>query len=186
MTQKRKTCGLCLRPLKTCLCSLVVKIDTKTEVIIWQHPSEHLHPKGTAQLLNLCLNNSTLVLGEVLSPEELSIDLNSCVLLYPDNEESVHSKSPHPPSPKQLLIIDGTWRKSRKIIYCNPWLQKLPRLPIKPITGEYRIRKAEAGHQLSTFEACIKALVKLEGRQFKALDKTFDGFIEQYERFLPT
>ena len=36
----------------------------------------------------------------------------------------------HDPSRLRLIVLDGTWRKSRKMLYRNPLLQQLPRLSL--------------------------------------------------------
>ena len=61
------------------------------------------------------------------------------------------------------MVLDGTWRKSRKMLFCNPLLQQLPRLPLPDLPApRYRIRRAHAPHQLSTLEATCAALAHVE------------------------
>ena len=63
----------------------------------------------------------------------------------------------------RLVVIDGSWRKSRKMLYLNPVLQQLPRLPLQNLpAGHYTIRKAHKPGQLSTLEASCAALQQLE------------------------
>lgn len=184
MSEKRRCCKVCRRPLKTCFCDLVEPISTTTEVIIWQHPNERNHPKGSALLLHLCLPNSRLVVSERSSPEGLGIDSGRCALLYPgttavdvDNDRRVYD---------QILLLDGTWRKSRKMVYLNPWLQELPRVALADQSGAYTIRRAEAHYQLSTFEAAIFALQALEpNAQYAAASHAFTGFIARLSAFQP-
>jgi DTW domain-containing protein YfiP len=64
----------------------------------------------------------------------------------------------------RLVVIDATWRKSRKMLYLNPSLAALPRLALGDVPeSAYRIRKAHAPHQLSSFEAAAHALQQLTG-----------------------
>jgi DTW domain-containing protein len=82
-----------------------------------------------------------------------------------------------------LIIIDGTWRKSRKILCKNPYLQQLPRLVLQdlPVSG-YSIRKARKPHQLSTLEATCAALAQLENQinsntaKFEPITQSFLAF----------
>lgn len=181
---KRNYCGVCRRPQRTCLCDLVKPLHTDIEVVIWQHPSERDHAKGSAQLLHLCLPNSRLVLGEQLSAKALGICMSQCALLYP---------APSPPRApaelplvRQLLLLDGTWRKSRRLLHLNPWLNKLQRLPLEPQKGAYVIRKAEQSYQLSTFEAAVLALQRLEPQlNASPLRHVFTGFVERVQSFQP-
>jgi DTW domain-containing protein len=86
------------------------------------------------------------------------------------------------PSLLRLVVLDGTWRKSRKMLHLNPLLQQLPRLTLhNPPAPRYLIRKAQQSHQLSTLEATCAALVLLEGNTaaVATLLTAFDGFVAQ-------
>ncbi|WP_185235166.1 tRNA-uridine aminocarboxypropyltransferase [Teredinibacter franksiae] len=184
MDYKRPCCKSCGRPEIACLCRLVEAVETSVELVIWQHPSEQRRAKGTAKLLHLCLPNSRLVCAQQQLPADLKLDVTRCALLYPaaQGEETTASEGCRV---DQLLVLDGTWRKSRKLLYLNPWLAALPRLSLSDVHGQYRIRKAEKGSQLSTFEAAVAALAGLEGgNKLRALDVVFERFQQQYESFI--
>jgi DTW domain-containing protein YfiP len=86
------------------------------------------------------------------------------------------------PERLRLVVLDATWRKSRKMLYVNPELQRLPRLALHDVPpSAYRIRKAHAAHQLSTLEAAALALAQLEGDAdaYRPLLQAFDGFVQQ-------
>ena len=86
-----------------------------------------------------------------------------------------------------LSVLDGTWRKSRKMLYRNPELQQLPRLSLQDMpASHYLIRKAHRPDQLSTLEATCAALAQLEGsaEQFQPLLTAFDGFVAQQLGYL--
>ena len=184
----RPNCAICLRPKITCICHLISKVHSDVEVLILQHPLEVTETKGTARLLHLCLPNSSMLAGEVFV-EKILLSNKNTVLLYPVTPED-HSLGISPPpelSPVilnnhkniRLMIIDGTWRKSRKILIKNPYLQTLPRLVLQDLpAGQYTIRKARKPHQLSTLEAACAALAQLEGdvEKFKPITQAFDGF----------
>jgi DTW domain-containing protein YfiP len=155
--------------------------------------------KGSARLLHLSLTSSGLEVGEtfeasrlqgLLSPERRS------VLLYPDTEDaSLGLAAPPPfdaawliePQRLRLVVLDGTWRKSRKMLYLNPLLQALPRLPLRDTPpSHYLIRKAHLPDQLSTLEATVYALAQLENdiNQFNPLIDAFDGFVAQQASYV--
>lgn len=93
----------------------------------------------------------------------------------------------HRPSQLRLIVLDGTWRKSRKMLCLNPALQQLPRLSLAPLqASRYLIRQAHRPGQLSTLEATCAALAQLEtkGDQFEPLLKAFDGFVAQQAGYL--
>ncbi len=95
---------------------------------------------------------------------------------------------PRAPACLRLVVLDATWRKSRKMLYLNPALQALPRLALADVpSSRYLIRKAHLPHQLSTLEATCLALMRLEGdaRKFAPLLDAFDGFIGQQRSYFP-
>lgn len=184
----RPSCPTCLRAKTGCICHLITKVDTDIEVLILQHPLEVTETKGTARLLHLCLPNSQLLMGEVFDETQL-LSSKKSILLYPITPED-HSLGIAPPPELnttdltslnniRLIIIDGTWRKSRKILCKNPYLQTLPRLKLADLpAGQYTIRKARKPHQLSTLEASCAALAQLEANthKFEPMTQAFIGF----------
>ena len=184
----RPSCPTCLRAKTGCICHLITKVDTDIEVLILQHPLEVTETKGTARLLHLCLPNSQLLMGEVFDETQL-LSSKKSILLYPITPED-HSLGIAPPPELnttdltslnniRLIIIDGTWRKSRKILCKNPYLQTLPRLKLADLpAGQYTIRKARKPHQLSTLEAACAALAQLEANthKFEPMTQAFIGF----------
>lgn len=172
-----------------------------------QHPLEVGHAKGSARLLHLSLPNSALAIGEEFDPEMLqalirgplrtpsksaSLTPKHSILLYPDSPQVPVARMPAPPamvadgaldsSRIRLIVLDGTWRKSRKMLYLNPLLHQLPRLALRDMpASHYRIRKARKPDQLSTLEATCAALAQLEGNAeaWVPLLAAFDGFVSQ-------
>lgn len=172
-----------------------------------QHPLEVGHAKGSARLLHLSLPNSALAIGENFDPEMLQALISGplrtpfksavlapkrSILLYPDPPQAPVGGLPVPPatgasdvldlSRTRLIVLDGTWRKSRKMLYLNPLLQQLPRLALRDMpASHYRIRKAHKPDQLSTLEATCAALAQLDGNAeaWLPLLAAFDGFVSQ-------
>lgn len=194
---KRLMCPACLRPARTCICHLAAPVASSVDVLILQHPLEVANAKGSARLLHLSLAASTMVVGEVFSDAALHALLHGGgrqpVLLYPDmpGERSLGMAPPPSfdtvrhlaPSGLRLVVLDGTWRKSRKMLYLNRPLQALPRLPLTQVPASlYRIRKAHAPDQLSTLEAAAYALAQLDGGsdRFLPIIAAFDKFVDQY------
>jgi DTW domain-containing protein YfiP len=193
---KRATCATCLRPQSACICRWIAPVAPQVELLILQHPLEVANAKNSARLLHLCVAGSVLVAGETFDADALPALLHgggrSPLLLYPDTpaDAGLGLAAPEPsdpglllaPSRLRLVVLDATWRKSRKMLYLNPLLQRLPRLALRdmPASG-YRIRKAHAPDQLSTLEAAARALLQLEGdpAACATLLSAFDGFVEQ-------
>ena len=201
---KRLVCATCLRAQSTCICQWITPTAHGVEVLVLQHPLEVANAKGSARLLHLSLPHSRLVTGEVFTEPALQALLTApfqpqagahrpkhAILLYPDTPQEQALSLPPPalaptlwrdPSQLRLIVLDGTWRKSRKMLYRNPQLQQLPRLSLRDLpASHYLIRKAHRPDQLSTLEATCAALMQLEGgvEQFAPLLRAFDGFVAQ-------
>lgn len=183
---KRANCKHCLRAQKSCICDLVRPLSNITEVLIIQHPLEKKNAKGTARLLSLCLEHCKIVIGESFETDVLAklLDGNyDNLLLYPD--DGTPAKAPIgtaglPSKPKRLILLDGTWRKSRKLLHCNPLLSTLPRLTLDgDLESRYLIRKAHKDGQLSTLEACALALHKIDGIDATPLLESFTLFVQR-------
>ena len=92
------------------------------------------------------------------------------------------------PSALRPIVLDATWRKSRKMLHLNPLLQHLPRLALRDTpASRYLIRKAQRPDQLSTLEATCMALAQIEGdgERFTPLLAAFDGFVAQQLAYRP-
>ncbi|NHZ98348.1 tRNA-uridine aminocarboxypropyltransferase [Massilia sp. CCM 8734] len=191
---RRSVCALCARPAAACICRWIRPVASDVRLLILQHPLEVSNAKGSARLLHLSVAGSTLVAGEVFDPAQLSalldVEGRQAVLLYPDTPDDRSLGMPTPPlgllgAPGKLLLVvlDGTWRKSRKMLYLNPLLHALPRLPLSDMPpSHYRIRKAHAPDQLSTLEATCHALGEIDGDhdKFLPLSRAFDDLIDTF------
>jgi DTW domain-containing protein len=205
---KRPVCGTCLRPQSACICRWIAPVDNIVEVLILQHPLETGEAKGSARLLQLSLANSRLAIGEAFDKQTLQALLHAPfergegdskhgtaakqpVLLYPADAAAPAGTVAIPTNPAQirLVILDGTWRKTRKMLHLNPPLQQLPRLPLSDVPpSQYLIRKAHRPEQLSTLEATCHALMQLENAptRYAPLLQAFDGFVAQQRDYIPT
>jgi DTW domain-containing protein YfiP len=209
---QRPHCTRCRRAQRTCICHWITPIEHPVEVLILQHPIEVYEAKGSARLLHLSLPRSRMVTGEMFDERQLqawltapfpddapqvvrlasppSDALRHPVLLYPTTQLDATLATPPVLTPEQLrtpsllrlVVLDGTWRKSRKVLHLNPLLRQLPRLALHDIvSSRYLIRKAQQSHQLSTLEATCAALAQLEGSAARVapLLAAFDGFVAQ-------
>jgi DTW domain-containing protein YfiP len=196
VTARRATCAACLRAQSACICRFVKSVASSVELLVLQHPLEVGNAKNSARLLHLCLPGSRLLVGEAFDAVELEAQLHAegraPLLLYPETPGEAALGLPAPPAidaamlarPERLrlVLLDATWRKSRKMLYLNPLLQRLPRLALRALPpSAYRIRKAHAPDQLSSLEAAAYALSQLEDRpgHYAPLFDAFNGFVEQ-------
>ena len=191
---KRKKCHQCQRPAGLCLCGLIPQLASQTQILLLQHPSEQKHPLNTARLAALGLTNALLWIGETFDQlNDYLAEQQAAyrpVLLYPSEQAATAlsylqqnvSATPETPFKPYLVVVpDGTWKKARKIIYCNPLLQSLPHITLTDApVSQYRLRKASEEAALSTLEAVVYLLNELEQpASFNQLLVPFNQLIEQ-------
>ncbi|WP_095080212.1 tRNA-uridine aminocarboxypropyltransferase [Pseudomonas sp. Irchel s3h17] len=178
----RNRCARCLRPQTHCLCPLIPSLDSRTRVLLLQHPCEVSHALNTARLAALGLNNAELIVGEVF--EDLPTLLNppgyQARLLFPADDAQPMQAYAATDKPLLLVVPDGTWRKARKMLHLNPLLAALPRVTLADGgVSRYRLRKAPGPGALSTVEAIVQALQVLEApTSFEPLLRPFEALIE--------
>lgn len=181
---RRLRCERCQRPHSHCLCGLIPQLESRTRVLILQHPDEAKHALNTARLAALGLCNAELRVAEQFAelPELLNDPAYQVCLLFPGADAQPLSAMATVQDPRPLLLVvpDGTWRKARKLLYLNPLLAALPRVALpEGLSSRYRLRKAPMAGALSTLEAIVTALNILETPQpFEALLKPFEALID--------
>ena len=203
---RRDCCVQCERPQSTCICRWITPTANRVEVLLLQHPLEAHNAKGSARLLQLSLLRSRMATAESFADAGLQALLSDpferdgtspqggtqAILLYPSTtDDAAMSASRRPtltaemlcdPTRLRLIVIDGTWRKSRKMLHLSPLLQRLPRLSLNDVpASRYQIRKAHRADQLSTLKATCLALMQLETEvaKLQPLLNAFDGFVAQ-------
>lgn len=178
----RSFCPQCLRAQTACICHCIRPVISQIEIGILQHSSERAQSKGSARLAAMCLSSAKLWVGdEVVSAQiqfssevvclQTWLEQSTTYLLYPATQEGFFSKMlpagdvlrSHPKQDFQILVLDGTWRKTHKLLMENPILQNLPRIMIAPKQlSNYQIRKQKDSGSLSTIEAISQLLTELE------------------------
>lgn len=198
LPDRRARCAACLRARSACICQWIRPVEPRAALLVLQHPLEVANAKNSARLLHLSVAGSVLAVGEAFDAAALDALLHADgrvpVLLYPESPGAAGLPAPPPfeAAPAQrlrLVVLDATWRKSRKMLYLNPALQALPRLALREVAASnYRIRKAHAPHQLSSLEAAALALGQLEGddARFRPLLDGFEGFVLQQAAYVPS
>ena len=196
----RTVCPECERPESVCLCATLVRVPTRTRVVILQHPRESVVPINTARIAEKALPNSERHVGvEFAESARVRAALANreapAILLYPGPGARDLAAEP-PEGPVTLTVLDGTWWQAQKLFKKNPFLASLPRYAFDPgAPSRYRIRKEPAAHCVSTIEAIVTALRVLERRGdgsnglevdehgVDALLDPFDAMVEHQLRF---
>ena len=164
MTPKRAYCEHCQYPLNTCICDAVIRVNCDCHVSILQDPTETKHAKNTARLAQLLLPNAVVHVGQM--PQDFTAVMDhmkrhpKTLLVYPsDSAVSLTDKSVDWSAYRHILVLDGTWRKAKKMWLSNPWLHSLYSCSIAPQQGSaYHIRKRPDEKSLSTLEAIAATL----------------------------
>ncbi|HEU4407307.1 MAG TPA: tRNA-uridine aminocarboxypropyltransferase [Polyangiaceae bacterium] len=183
--EPRATCARCLRPASVCYCRHLRPVETRTRVVLLQHPRESDVAIGTARMAHLSLPNSELYVGIHFDGTEAMRRITSGVggppvLLYP-GPGAIDVMQHPPPGPVTLVVVDGTWWQAKKIVRVNPGLAALPRYAFSPPSpSDYRIRPEPHEDYVSTVEALAHVLGALEGdrAKFRALLAPFRAMVD--------
>ena len=159
--------GRCLRCWirhEFCLCSELPQVATRTQVVVIRHSREADKSTGTARIAALALPNSTVIdFGEESAPvnAEVAPLASGAWLLFPAEEPA----APVPEGvPRVLIVIDGTWRQTRRMLKKLPSLHRLPRLALPAKSAApLRLRESTSTDNRSTLEAIAEGLTLLEG-----------------------
>ncbi|MDV2859021.1 tRNA-uridine aminocarboxypropyltransferase [Oceanimonas sp. CAM02] len=155
----RLVCPRCALPERTCLCAEVNAQACPLPVVVLQHPQEARHAKSTVPLLQLALPGLQRIVAERMPPLPAPAQ-GRWWLLYPgENAADVDSQPGIRTDIGGLIVLDGTWRKTRLLRYLNPWLNTLPQLSFsRAPAGRYLMRKGPGGQNLSTLESVAHVL----------------------------
>lgn len=179
-SESRAFCNECDFLKSRCLCDWLQLENNSTHLVILQHPSETKHPLNTVRIMKKSFKNLSVFIGEDFSHDHrlneiLAHPKNSPALLYPGAESRVLGQSSSLSSSNEnkithLILIDGTWRKAKKIYLSSLNLQTLPALKLEETpASNYKIRQTSLSHALSTLEASVYALKLIEPK----LDSSF-------------
>lgn len=181
------------------MCAEIVQVTTDVNLIVLQHPKESKHPLNTANLAALCIPKIEIWISDDFN---IHPELNSLLssntpvyLLFPaqqamnlttftDNLRDMHS---HSLTDVTFIVLDGTWRKCRRILLSTPKLQELPCIQFDLIEqSNYRIRKIPNTNALSTIESIVELLGTLESNRtkFQPLLNVFNKMIDQQIEFM--
>lgn len=154
--------GHCLRCLlrhEVCLCDRIPRIETSVRFVIVQHIVERLRTSNTGRLAALALPNSEVLEYGGLPPlDESRIPGPDTWLLYPSPTGEAATL------PKRIIVLDATWKQSRKMYSHLGALRSMPCLALPPAGSHVlRLRQPPRPDGMSTIEAIAAALARLEG-----------------------
>ena len=176
-------CQRCLLVAEYCVCAAIGPARPhQPEVLIVRHHWEAWKSTGTARVAQLALANLRIVDLVAENPQPvraLLASLESAWLLYPGRESAQRLASP----PRTLVVLDGTWRQTRKMVRRLPELARFPHFALEspapggPLT---RLREAPAPSARSTLESIATALGQLHAPELgQELLELHRHFVEQ-------
>lgn len=177
-------CLRCLRPQTLCYCDDLPSVETRTRLVVLQHPHERTHPFGTARLVKLCMPNASVHVptpgftGTLEKQVEVPPD---AAVLYPHPDADDLADLPKEQWPSTLIAIDGTWSHAKRLYRENPWLRQHRHVKLQPSEpSNYRIRREPKPEYISTIEAIVEALriVEPEHERLDELLQAFDRMID--------
>lgn len=162
-------CDGCGLPCFLCVCAELPNVVVRTRITFLVHYREWRKPTNTARLAQRMLPQSRVLLRGGPTPgagqdTALALDLleaNDAVVLYPSADAMPLSElgpSPH----RQLVVPDGTWAQSRRLVRRHSVLQRLTHVRLDDRDTHYCLRRGTEAGLLCTLEAVAWALAALE------------------------
>ncbi len=166
-----------------CLCPFVPKVPNRTHVHILRHHHEALKTTNTARIAALALERVQITEWKPRTPPDvdaLFADGGQPWVLYPNGT----SVDPARERPDTLVVLDGTWKQTRKMLHHHPPLLRLPRWGIpERAPAILRLRASADPNARSTLEAIAAALAVLDGPEVgEPLLRLHDVMVERILR----
>jgi len=164
-----------------CLCQELVPRPLATRVVVVRTPREREQLTNSGRLVPLALADAALHEREGLAATEFAEPGRRTVLLFPSPASVELAPDPLDPRPVTLVVPDGTWRATRRMVAREPALASLPRVTLPPgPPTRYRLRTHPNAHCLATLEAVARALGILEDPALEQhLTRLFLMFVER-------
>jgi DTW domain-containing protein len=175
-------CPRCLLLSDFCVCALIgAGHESQPPILIVRHHWEAFKSTGTARLAGLALSNLRIIdmAAENPAPVRAALsELRDAWLLYPSGPSA--SAGPPTAAPKTLVVLDGTWRQTRKMLRRLPELARFPRYSLAADVSEVerdRLREPPRPGARSTLESIADALGQLDspacGQRLLELHRAF-------------
>jgi len=152
-----------------CFCALIPQITLRTRVVILMHAAEESLTTNTAKLSAKALVNSDLWIrgkkGNYFSTDGIVQAGRDSLLLYPSSHalELNADFATTLKRPVNLIVPDGSWSQTRKIMRREAALVGIPQVKLpKGPPSEYRLRLQPIEEGLCTLEAIARSLGILE------------------------
>ena len=191
----REKCYKCYRPMSSCMCEYMQKIDTKTKFVILMHPKEFKKVKNnTGFFTHQSLKNSEVFIGINFSNHnrinEIISTHNAYILFPSDKALDLSITNPYmirkSSKPLAIFLIDSTWNCTNKIFTQSENLQKLEHMSFTTTKiSKYDIKVQPQENYLSTIESTLVVLELLNKWNIeKITQKKLHGFLNPFLKMI--
>ena len=184
-------CPTCALRGRSCVCDRLRTITPPLKLSIIRHRKEISRGSNSARILAYSVEGTTIIehgsrySGPTVLPEGC---LSNAVLLFP----MFYDPDPnHPPlewtgqfTPKNLIVLDGSWKQTSRMLKKIEGLTALPRISVEPLIPPLpRIRKPYFEGGMCTMEASISALQQfLRTEQIEQLKENYLIWLDQVRK----
>ncbi|MFY0665179.1 MAG: DTW domain-containing protein [Natronospirillum sp.] len=194
MGASRERCNGCGYAPRVCLCAWVQPQPLPVPVVILQDALERRSAKSTVPLLQLALPQVEVIgADDAAAVERLKARVLSepevWGLVYPTaDSHSMEKEAARRQTvwPTAWLFLDGTWKKTRRLLHEHSWLADVPsyRFSQAPLSG-YHIRKVPNAVACSTLESVAWVLQITQDFEVAPLYELQRHFVLSWQRFQP-
>jgi DTW domain-containing protein len=183
---RRARCQRCRLPASHCLCAARPVVSTRAGFVLLMHDIEALKPSNTGWLVaDVVADTAAFEWTRTGVDPRLPALLadpqwQPCVVFpgAPEADEPLHFAPDRRPL---FVLLDASWRDAHKMARRSPYLDRLPRLALRPEgLSRYRLRQSVRDVRLCTAEAAALCL-ELAGEEpaARALDDWLDVFVDR-------
>jgi DTW domain-containing protein YfiP len=200
-------CPHCQKPLPLCICDSIKPIESRTSLLILQHPQEQDRALGTARLTALHFKDAVLKIGlswpslakalgrpvddpsrwAVLylgSAKVADLDTDSDIVAINRKGEVEEHQRGILRDIEGIVLLDGTWSQAKALWWRNAWMLKCQRVILGPRNpSRYgKLRREPRGDGLSTIESAAMLLSAVEKRPdiAETLHASFERMLAKY------
>lgn len=187
-------CSICQLKPSHCICHEVVESDCPVDFVLIFHRDEIFKPTNTGKLIAQQFpRNTHAFLWHRVTPPQALLDIlrspeRDCYIVFPGEASDARAitSTIQKTSDKRttLILLDATWRQSRRMFNASDWLKDIPCLKLNPESkAVYSTRSAAHDHYLSTAESAALALAACQSPDAaQTLFNTFALFDSRYAK----
>lgn len=191
---QRSRCPTCGYATVACVCRWVQPMSLPVTVVILQDALERKSAKSTVPLLQLALPQLEVIAlddADAVAGLQARVQAESAEwgLVYPTTESRNIERTVAEELgvlPTAWLFPDGTWKKTRRMLYENPWLSAINSFSFSQAPESlYRIRKVPGRTACSTLESVAWVLQCTQSVDPTPLYELQRAFVAQWQSHQP-